>query len=155
VTPVTARQITMAASAAWLEWSVGTPDEGATEPAQLLDDGAITQATFWDLVNRATPCACWSCDRQCGGSVDPGSCGPCEPDEIGRLLCDACRSMADVLDNDRYGIKVSANPYDGRVKIDPNVWDSLRSYMLSLSPATARALAARLLAVADQAEAGL
>ena len=63
--------------------------------------------------------------------------------------------MADVLDNDRYGIKVSANPYDGRVKIDPNVWDSLRSYMLSLSPATARALAARLLAVADQAEAGL
>jgi hypothetical protein len=154
VTPVTARQITLAASAAWVEWSVGTPDEGATEPVQLLDGGAITQATFWDLVNRATPCACWSCDRQCGGSVDPGSCGPCEPDEMGRLLCDACRSMADVVDYGRCGIKVSADAYDGRVKIRTDVWD-YRSPVLSLSPATARALAARLLEGATAAEAGL
>jgi hypothetical protein len=154
VTPVTARQITLAASAAWVDWSVGTPDEGATEPVQLLDGGAITQATFWDLVNRATPCACWSCDRQCGGSVAPGSCGPCEPDEIGRLLCDACREHADVIDNDHHGIKAVANPY-GEVHVEPSVWDTLRSPKLNLSPATARALAARLLAVADQAEADL
>jgi hypothetical protein len=154
VTPVTARQITLAASAAWVEWSVGTRDEGATEPVQLLDDGAITQATFWDLVNMAAPCACWSCDRQCGGSADPGSCGPCEPDEMGRLLCDACRSMADVVDYGRCGIKVSAGSYDGRVKIHTDVWD-YRSPVLSLSPATARALAARLLEGATAAEAGL
>jgi hypothetical protein len=154
VTPVTARQITLAASAAWVDWSVGTPDEGAPEPVQLLDDGVITQGTFWDLVNMAAPCACWSCDRQCGGSAGPGSCGPCEPDEIGRLLCQACRGRADVIDNDRHGIKAVANPY-GEVHVDPNVWESFRSHTLNLSPATARALAARLLAMADRAEAAL
>jgi hypothetical protein len=66
------------------------------------------------------PCSCWSCDRQCGGSTDAGSCGPLA-DLDGRPVCQACREAADVIDTEHAGAKVTIAQECVRLRGD--VWN--------------------------------
>jgi hypothetical protein len=52
------------------------------------------------------PCACWSCDGQCGGTALSTSCGPLAAVD-GRPICAVCRGQADVFGNDLVGAQVT------------------------------------------------
>jgi hypothetical protein len=94
----------------------------------------------------ASPCACWSCDRQCCGDTSAGSCGPLA-DLDGRPVCEVCRDLADVLDTERHGTKVAIA--QGTVKVRFDVFGSF-STSLWLDARSARHLAAVLLARAAE-----
>lgn len=93
-------------------------------------------APAWTL---ASPCACWSCDRQCGGTNHSDSCGPAA-DVDGRPVCAVCRGKADVFDRERHGAKVTLD--QDAVRLDPDVFDTYRSKPLWLAARSARHLAA-------------
>lgn len=112
----------------------------------MLDTGTIGQELFWDFVNRAQPCTCWSCNGECGGSAHTGWCGLVERNELGNLICAACRERTDVLDIDRTGIKASI--YQDLVRINPDVWGNPLKTVF-MHPATVRVLAARLVTLAN------
>lgn len=69
-------------------------------------------------------CRCFSCDGQCGGSRLAGSCGPVA-DVDGRLICEACREAADVIDTERAGAKVTIA--QGCVRLRADVWNPAAS----------------------------
>lgn len=97
------------------------------------------------------PCQCWSCDRLCGGTDDPTSCGPVQARD-GRLICEACREATDTIDTDRQGARVRLLRGDGLVKLEADVHDTFHKRTLRLTPTGARLLAVKLLQVAADAE---
>ena len=82
----------------------------------------------------APACECYSCDRQCGGTIHPDSCGPVEADAEGRPICRACREMAQVWGDHRTGLQatVSQDRVRVAVKFGESAW---------LNPESARAFA--------------
>ncbi len=79
------------------------------------------QAQTWAT---APVCVCWSCNRQCGGTVHEQSCGPLA-DLDGRLVCAACRKAADVIDTERAGLKATID--QERVRLRADVWNPYAS----------------------------
>jgi hypothetical protein len=152
--PVTARMLMEQAAEDFAAWQAPTlpywPDiQAGTPPLEALDSGDIDQERFWEIVNRCAPCGCWSCDGQCGNSaLDDGLV---ERDENGRWLCESCRDLADVIDNDRQGVNACLTSDATAITLDPDVWGNGAS-RLNFTPASARALAARLAWLADLAE---
>lgn len=94
------------------------------------------------------PCHCWSCNRQCGGTVHPDSCGPAELVD-GHLICQACRDRADVFstpESGRKGLRVEID--QDSIRLDPDVFGSFTSRPY-LTEEAARHLAAVLVRAAD------
>jgi hypothetical protein len=98
----------------------------------------------------AEPCSCWSCDRQCGGTVDPLSCGP-TVERDGYTLCVSCQTQTAVFDTERRGVGVAPVPGEPVVLVDADVF-SYRAPRLRLTVRSARTLADNLRAAADLAE---
>jgi hypothetical protein len=96
------------------------------------------------------PCACWSCDGLCGGSADPGWCGPTEANVDGHPVCEACRSKADVIGADRTAAAVTLN--QDRVCLAADTF-SVFPVRCWLTAASARELARVLTARAEELEA--
>jgi hypothetical protein len=97
-----------------------------------------SQATPPHRLRFLVPCACFSCGGECGGSTEPGSCGPlAEVDGYG--LCDACREKADVFDGDRNAAAVRVQHDYVRLELDPF---SQGTHVMRMTPAEARHLAA-------------
>jgi hypothetical protein len=97
------------------------------------------------------PCGCYSCNGQCGGTSEPGSCGPLLA-IAGERLCETCRSSATAFANDgsnREGIQ--SVPTTDSVRLAAGVFSG-RPERLWLTPAMARVLAKKLLADADLTE---
>lgn len=96
----------------------------------------------------ADPCKCYSCDRQCGGTVDPSSCGPVELVH-GLLVCESCRDKADVFstpESGRKGLKVEID--QDAIRLDADVFGNLHGAAW-LTEEAARHLARSLTAAAD------
>lgn len=91
----------------------------------------------------APACECYSCDRQCGGTIHPQSCGPVEADPEGRPICQACREMAQVWGDHRTGLQASIcqDRVRVQVKFGESAW---------VNPESARAFAAVLTELADR-----
>ena len=85
-----------------------------------------------------TSCECRTCDGKCGGTTDPGSCGPlAERDEW--MYCQACRAQIDVADDELTGAVATVT--DGRVKLTVDVWNTFGKASIRLDSASARHLA--------------
>lgn len=82
----------------------------------------------------APACPCYSCDRQCGGTIHPQSCGPVEADAEGRPICRTCRDLAQVWGDHRTGLQATVTQDRVRVavKFGESAW---------LNPESARAFA--------------
>jgi hypothetical protein len=96
------------------------------------------------------PCGCYSCNGQCGGTSEPGSCGPLLA-IAGERICEACRERADVFgtdSSDREGIR-SAPRIEG-VELDAGVFGGHARVIMT--PAMARALVRKIAANADLVE---
>jgi hypothetical protein len=86
-----------------------------------------------DLSTLGQTCTCWSCNAECGGTDDPGSCGPAVWMHRGPL-CMACAAKADAFDDDRTGAKVDIS--QDRVRLAVDVFGSHTGYIwLNLSDA--------------------
>lgn len=83
----------------------------------------------------APACPCYSCDRQCGGTIHPQSCGPVEADAEGRPICATCRDLAQVWGDHGTGVRaeVSQDRVRVAVKFGESCW---------MNPNSARRLAA-------------
>jgi hypothetical protein len=96
------------------------------------------------------PCQCYSCDGQCGGTQQPGSCG--RPENVaGVMICAACREQADIFTSDdtgREGFKVTTDGHQVTVKAP--VFGT--SHWYNLTPAMARAFGMRLLELGWEAQ---
>lgn len=96
----------------------------------------------------ADPCNCWSCNRECGGTVHPASCGPVELTD-GNLICDYCRRQADVFstpESGRKGLKVEID--QDAIRLDPDVFGGFHG-SAHLTEESARHLARELVKAAD------
>lgn len=99
----------------------------------------------------AAPCACWSCDGQCGGTQDPDSCGPLAPDADGKPICEGCQEMAGVFGLDRVGVQVTISQDRVRLALK---WTSAPGLpAIWLTAASARRLAQQLTERAAELEA--
>jgi hypothetical protein len=107
-----------------------------------------SDAGFAYCPNGPQPCKCYSCGGECGGNDDPGWCGPTVADAEGRPVCGVCRELATVWGDYRVGVKAAIDQDRVRVtvKFGESAW---------LNPASARALAAYLVARADELDAQL
>ncbi len=93
-------------------------------------------------------CQCWSCDHQCGGTQDAGSCGPLTTTHRGPI-CDACLEIADVWDDDRTA--AAARIRDDRIRLKVDAFNAYGS-TIWLTAADARQLAEVLMARAADLE---
>lgn len=99
--------------------------------------------------NQAPACGCWSCNRDCGGTVHPDSCGPAEAVD-GNLICQACRESAQVFaveTSGRHGLAVDVD--QDAVRLISDVYGSFNAKTEWLTAASARHLARLLTAAAD------
>ena len=104
-----------------------------------------------ERAERAGPCECWVCDRQCGGSSEEHSCGPLLARD-GHLVCEWCRAAADAWTMDRAGARVTLTRDGDGVQLVADILDTFHKRTLRLTPTGARQLAVRLMEAANDAE---